>query len=176
MGDSGELVTAVAVLGIPHPSGYPLYVLLGKLWTLLVPIGSIAFRMSLFSAFWAAAACGMLYRLSRETRLSVPASILSALLLAFAPTFWAEANVQRVYALNAFFVAWATLLAVRWHQADEEHGRPGLRGGDDDAVAAQGVSQVVGQWPALDGAGGDHVGFCLGRGILCPPSSLFRMQ
>src|SRR5437773_4527895 len=100
VGDSGELVTAVAVLGIPHPSGYPLYVLLGKLWTLAVPIGSIAFRMSLFSAFWAAAACGMLYRLSRETRLSVPASILSALLLAFAPTFWAEANVQRVYALN----------------------------------------------------------------------------
>ena len=123
MGDSGELVTAVAVLGIPHPSGYPLYVLLGKLWTLIVPLGSIAFRMSLFSAFWAAAACGMLYRLSRETRLSVPASILSALLLAFAPTFWAEANVQRVYALNAFFVAWATLLAVRWHQADEERGR-----------------------------------------------------
>jgi tetratricopeptide (TPR) repeat protein len=116
-------VTAVAVLGIPHPSGYPLYVLLGKLWTLLVPFGSIAFRMSLFSAFWAAAACGTLYRLSRETRLLVPASILSALLLAFSPTFWAEANVQRVYALNAFFVAWATLLAVRWHQADEDHGR-----------------------------------------------------
>jgi len=98
-------------------------VLLGKLWTLLVPVGSIAFRMSLFSAFWAAAACGMLYRLSRETRLSVPASILAALLLAFSPTFWAEANVQRVYALNAFFVAWATLLAVRWAAADEDHAR-----------------------------------------------------
>src|SRR6185503_1451947 len=53
VGDSGELTTAVAVLGIPHPSGYPLYVLLGKLWTLLVPVGSIAFRMSLFSAFCA---------------------------------------------------------------------------------------------------------------------------
>ena len=113
-------MTAVAVLGIPHPSGYPLYVLLGKLWTLLVPVGSIAFRMSLFSAFWAAAACGMLYRLSRETRLGVPASILSALLLAFSPTFWAEANVQRVYALNAFFVAWATFLAVRWAEADDD--------------------------------------------------------
>jgi tetratricopeptide (TPR) repeat protein len=114
VGDSGELVTAVAVLGIPHPSGYPLYVMLGKLWTLLLPLGSIAFRMSLFSALFAAAACGLLYRLGRETRLSVSASALSALLLAFSPSFWAEANVQRVYALNAFFVAWATLLAVRW--------------------------------------------------------------
>jgi hypothetical protein len=50
VGDSGELVAAVATLGIPHPSGYPLYVLLGKLWTLAVPVGSIAYRMSLFSA------------------------------------------------------------------------------------------------------------------------------
>ena len=37
VGDSGELVAAVATLGIPHPPGYPLYVLLGKLWTLLCP-------------------------------------------------------------------------------------------------------------------------------------------
>jgi tetratricopeptide (TPR) repeat protein len=123
VGDSGELVTAVAVLGIPHPSGYPLYVLLGKLWTLLVPAGSIAFRMSLFSAFCGAAACGVLYRLARETGLGRAAAIFSSLLLAFSPTFWAEANVQRVYTLNALFVAWATLLAVRWDAADGERRR-----------------------------------------------------
>ena len=55
VGDSGELVTAVYLLGIPHPTGYPLYVLLGKLWTLVLPLGSIAWRMSLFSAAAAAA-------------------------------------------------------------------------------------------------------------------------
>ena len=55
VGDSGELVTAVYLLGIPHPTGYPLYVLLGKLWTIVVPLGSIAFRMSLFSSACAAA-------------------------------------------------------------------------------------------------------------------------
>jgi tetratricopeptide (TPR) repeat protein len=123
VGDSGELVTAVAVLGIPHPSGYPLYVLIGKLWTLLVPAGSIAFRMSLFSAFCGAAACGVLYRLARAAGLAVSAAILSSLLLAFSPTFWAEANVQRVYTLNALFVAAATLLAVRWDAADGDRRR-----------------------------------------------------
>ena len=123
VGDSGELVTAVAVLGIPHPSGYPLYVLLGKLWTLLVPAGSIAFRMSLFSAFCGAAACGVVYRLARAAGLAVSAAILSSLLLAFSPTFWAEANVQRVYTLNALFVAAATLLAVRWDAADGDRRR-----------------------------------------------------
>ena len=126
VGDSGELVTAVAVLGIPHPSGYPLYVLLGKLWTVLVPAGSIAFRMSLFSAFCGAVACGVLYRLTRATGLAVPAALLASLLLAFSPTFWAEANVQRVYTLNALFVAAATLLAVRWHAAEDEHRRTRL--------------------------------------------------
>ena len=50
VGDSGELVAAVHLLGIPHPSGYPLYVLLGKIWTLLLPVGSIAYRMSVFSS------------------------------------------------------------------------------------------------------------------------------
>ena len=40
VGDSGELVTAVYLLGIPHPSGYPVYCLLGKLWTLLATWGS----------------------------------------------------------------------------------------------------------------------------------------
>ena len=116
VGDSGELAAAVHILGIPHPTGYPLYVLLGKLWTLLVPIGSIAYRLSLFSAACAALACAALYRAARQLELSPPAALLSALLLAFAPSFWAEANVQRVYALNALFAALATDAALRWYR------------------------------------------------------------
>src|SRR5258706_5996690 len=74
VGDSGELVAAVYTLGIPHPSGYPLYVLLGKLWTLLVPIGSIAFRMSLFSAACASLACGIVYAVFRRQGLRLTAA------------------------------------------------------------------------------------------------------
>lgn len=114
VGDSGELVAAVHVLGIPHPTGYPLYVLLGKLWALLVPGGSIAYRLSLFSAACAAVACALLYGAARQLALPRPAALLSALLLAFSPSFWGEANVQRVYALNTLFVALATFGALRW--------------------------------------------------------------
>jgi tetratricopeptide (TPR) repeat protein len=116
VGDSGELVTAVHTLGIPHPTGYPLYVLLGKLWTLLVPIGSIAARMSLFSALAGAAACASLFHLCRRAALHPAAALLAATSLAFAPTFWAEANVQRVYTLNALFVVLVTAAAWRWHE------------------------------------------------------------
>src|SRR6059036_1597059 len=97
VGDSGELVTAVHLLGIPHPTGYPLYVLLGKLWTVLLPVGSIAWRMSLFSALCAAVACAALHVVARRAALDRPAAIVTALLAAFGPSFWGEANVQRVY-------------------------------------------------------------------------------
>ncbi len=117
VGDSGELVTAVHVLGIPHPSGYPLYVLLGKLWSLAVPLGSIAYRMSLFSAFCAAASVGILHRLCVSLGLQPLAAAFAALLVAFSSSFWAEANVQRVYALNAVFVALATAAAFDWHRS-----------------------------------------------------------
>lgn len=116
VGDSGELVTAAAILGIPHPSGYPLYVLLGKLWTLVVPVGSIAFRMSLFSAFWAAAASAALSQLGRRLGWSAATSVFAGLLAAFGPSFWSQANVQRVYSLNAFFVVCVAWAAVVWYQ------------------------------------------------------------
>src|SRR5438045_9307008 len=49
-----------AVLGVPHPTGYPLYVLLGKLFTLL-PVGDVAYRVNLSSAVYMAGAVGVLY-------------------------------------------------------------------------------------------------------------------
>lgn len=116
VGDSGELVAAVHVLGVPHPTGYPLYVLLGKLWTLLVPIGSIAFRMSLFSAVCAAATSALLYGVARRMGCGRIAGLVASLLAAFAPSFWGEANVQRVYALNAVLVVAATWAALEWWQ------------------------------------------------------------
>jgi tetratricopeptide (TPR) repeat protein len=116
VGDSGELVTAVHLLGIPHPSGYPLYVLLGKLWTILLPVGSIAYRMSLFSAACAAAACALVALLCRRAGLGWIAALTASGTLAFSPSFWGEANIQRVYALNALFVAGATAAAFAWHR------------------------------------------------------------
>lgn len=117
VGDSGELVTAVHLLGIPHPTGYPLYVLLGKLWTLLIPFGGVAWRMSLFSAACAAATCAVLFFFLRQSlRLDRVAALLAALLLAFSPSFWAEANVQRVYTLNALFAVLGVWAAWRWYE------------------------------------------------------------
>lgn len=60
--DSLEFQLVAYQLGIAHPTGYPLYTLLGKLFTFL-PIGNIAYRVNLMSAFFGAATVGLLYLL-----------------------------------------------------------------------------------------------------------------
>ena len=118
VGDSGELSAAAATLGIPHPSGYPLYVLLGKLFTVILPVGSAAFRLSLMSAFWAAATVALVYVTARRAGLDRSVGAFGALLVAFGPSFWSQANIQRVYSLNAFFVVLVTALALEWRRTD----------------------------------------------------------
>jgi len=114
VGDSGELVAAVETLGIPHPSGYPLYVLLGKLWTISFPVGTVAYRMSVFSAVAASLAVGLAYNLVRSLGLSRLSSATAALTLAFSTSFWSQANIQRVYALNALFLVAVLRAASAW--------------------------------------------------------------
>ena len=52
-GDSAEFQTLAYTLGMTHPTGYPIYVLLAHVFTLL-PFGDMAWRVNLFSAFWGA--------------------------------------------------------------------------------------------------------------------------
>ena len=61
VGDSGEFTTAAYTLGITHPPGYPLYVLFGKIFTLIIPFGNIAYRVNLMSAFFGALSCVIVY-------------------------------------------------------------------------------------------------------------------
>src|SRR6267142_5694231 len=63
--DSGDLLAASATLGIPHPTGYPLFVLLGRLAS-LVPVGSVAFRINLVAAIAGAAGAYFLARFVLE--------------------------------------------------------------------------------------------------------------
>jgi hypothetical protein len=70
--DSGDLLVASATLGIPHPTGYPLYVVLGRVAS-LVPIGSLAYRINLVSALAGAAGVYFLARWILELASAPPA-------------------------------------------------------------------------------------------------------
>jgi len=112
-GDAGEFQFAAPLLGVAHPTGYPLYILLGKLWTLLVPWGDLAQRMNLFSAFGAALAVALFYLVARQLSGRSLVAAIAALTLAFSRTFWSQAVVAEVYALHSFFIAAILYLALR---------------------------------------------------------------
>src|SRR5215471_15015098 len=58
--DSGELVTGSMYAGIPHPPGYPVWTIYSWLWTVLVPVGNMAWRVALAEANAGAVACALI--------------------------------------------------------------------------------------------------------------------
>jgi hypothetical protein len=116
--DGGDLVTAVARGTIPHPPGFPTYLLLGELF-IRFPGQTPAWRLNLMSAVLAAAAAGLTviasYRLLNRTEKRDAAVLCSActgLTLGLSPLFWSQALITEVYAPAAFFVALVTVLAL----------------------------------------------------------------
>jgi hypothetical protein len=110
--DTFEFQVLSYQLGIAHPTGYPLYILLGKLFTLL-PIGSIAYRVNLSSAAFGASAVALLYATTELLTRDRAASVLAALSFAFSYAFWTQAVEAEAYALNALFVSALAYLLIR---------------------------------------------------------------
>lgn len=108
--DTFEFQVVVPRLAVAHPPGYPVYVLLGKLFTLL-PVGNVAWRVSLASAVFALAAVMVLYKLVARLEEWGPA-FLAAMAFAFSATFWSQAVVAEVYTLHTLFVAIALWLLL----------------------------------------------------------------
>ncbi len=109
--DTFEFQVTALRLGIAHPTGYPLYVLLGKLFTLL-PFGTLAWKVNFTAAVCAAAATGVVYLLSHRLTKHTVIAVLAALALAWSSTVWSQAIVAEVYALNLLFVAGALWFAL----------------------------------------------------------------
>ncbi|MBN1438640.1 MAG: DUF2723 domain-containing protein [Anaerolineales bacterium] len=121
--DGSELATIPYVLGLAHSPGYPLYTWLGFLFSHLIPLGDVAYRINLMSAVMAALAAGGVYliliRLLPEgiaLALRRAAAVLAGLLLAFSKTFWAQALIAEVYAPNAAGIALTLLALLGWER------------------------------------------------------------
>ncbi|HEX8242084.1 MAG TPA: DUF2723 domain-containing protein [Longimicrobium sp.] len=135
--DTSEYIATSHILGIPHPPGNPLFVLLSRAWDLLLsPTGlPTAVRINLFSAFMSAGTAFFWYLLvhrilaafdPRETVRRVGAAA-SVLVSATAFTVWNQSNVnEKVYTVSLFTIAALSWLAFLWRDHVEEH--RGVRG------------------------------------------------
>lgn len=121
-GDSPELAAAAWTLGVPHPTGYPAYMLALRLFQCL-PVGTIAFRSHLFSAVCMAAAAAVWYAFLSEFLAARrrgggmgPETAPAAAALAFVltPVAWQQAAVTEVY---AFMILLAALSARLFYHA-----------------------------------------------------------
>ena len=141
--DSGELIVVAQGVGVAHPPGFPLWVILAHLAS-LVPLGNIAERINSSSAVFAALASAMLTLVVAELMIAIPylltrkkrsaqrnkkaedshvAQLLicgpalgAGLLMAFSRTLWAYATIAEVYTLNALLILIILFLMLRWRR------------------------------------------------------------
>lgn len=123
--DTSEYIATAHILGIPHPPGNPLFVVLARVWiVLLAPLGlPVAVRVNLLAAFTSAGAGFFFYLVAHrilvshlgEGRRALVGAAAAALLGGTAFTVWNQANVnEKVYTLSVLVIAAVSWLAVRW--------------------------------------------------------------
>lgn len=125
--DTSEYIAAAKVLGIPHPPGNPLFVILAHTWGLLPLAGEYAKRINLFAAFTSAASAALWFLIAeRWLREIVPirwgrllAAAAGTLVSATSWTVWNQSTVnEKVYTASLLSMALVTWLAVHWGDDD----------------------------------------------------------
>jgi hypothetical protein len=135
--DAGELIAAQKVLGIPHPPGTPLFVLIGHVWGTLFPFGEFAWRTNLLSAVLGAAAAGFWFLVLHEAAarqmrneaggspwLAVAAAAAGTVIASFTFTNWQNSIETEVYSIALFSIAAIAWTMMRWraHRATARAG------------------------------------------------------
>lgn len=111
--DTFEFQVVAPTLGIAHPTGYPLFVMVARLFSLL-PIGSMAFRVNLLSAVFATTATVVLYGLVVRLTGRRLVAFIAAQAFAVSGVMWSQAVVAEVYALNVLIAVAVLALLIDW--------------------------------------------------------------
>lgn len=128
--DGGDFLSAILTDGIPHPTGYPTYLLIGKLFQ-FIPGGSPFFKGALLSLFFSTAAVALLMYLmelvlGENSNVKILGVCIAGITLGTCPLFWSQAVVVEVYGLQSFFtvsfILWLFLLLQESAAADRDIG------------------------------------------------------
>jgi len=114
--DSGELITAAYTVGVAHPSGYPLWCILGKLATLL-PLSTVAWRVAFLSASLGALTTALVFLTVTKLSGSRVGGAAAALLAGLSGEFWEQSVIAEVYTLNSLLVSACVLLLLLWYES-----------------------------------------------------------
>ena len=138
--DSGELAVGSFYAGIPHPPGYPVWAIYTWLFSHLVPISNIAYRVALASALAGAVSCGMLAMMvSRgssmmmegiaelkaierrwENAICLVSGFVSGMLIGFNGFMWSQSVIVEVYSFSMVSMVGMLLCFLRWVYAPDQ--------------------------------------------------------
>jgi hypothetical protein len=141
--DCGEFVSCAYKLGIPHPPGAPLFILLGRLFTLFTPqdaavgvnmLSAVASGFTILFLFWTITHFARRFAEKDERTLSqasvfniMAAGVIGALAYTFSDSFWYSAVEGEVYALSSFFTAIVFWAILRWEHEDAKAGNDDVK-------------------------------------------------
>lgn len=134
--DCGEFIACSYILGVMHPPGAPLYLLIGRLLTMIPFVGDIGLRVNLFSVFISAATVFLTYLIivqlirrwrgeakTLEDRLILfMSAAFGAIAFAFTDSQWFNAVEAEVYGFSMFFTAIVVWMALLWGENSEKEG------------------------------------------------------
>ena len=123
--DTGEFIATSHILGVPHPPGSPLFLLVGKFFSLIPLSSDIAFRVNIFSPIISALTISLLFLICNQfiDRLDpnndnrffkMWSSLTASLTFAFTHSHWFNAVETEVYAFSGFMTALVVYLIMLW--------------------------------------------------------------
>jgi hypothetical protein len=130
MWDTSEYITAAYTLGLPHPPGNPLFVLIGRVFAILPIASTVAMRINVLAAVCSAVSAGMWFLITERVLVGwfsqrwerIVGGSLAALIGATAFTVWNQSVVnEKVYTVSLLGIAIISWLMIRW--CDEPDGR-----------------------------------------------------
>ena len=134
--DCGEFIATSYTLGVPHPPGSPLFLIIGRVFSMIPFSPDIAFRVNLISVFVSALAVMLLYLIivkviahwrggikeNSDVIIAFGGALVGALTFAFTDSHWFNAVEAEVYSMSTFFTAIVVWLILHWSERAEEQG------------------------------------------------------
>jgi hypothetical protein len=130
MWDTSEYIAAAYTLGLPHPPGNPLFVIIGRVFSILPIASTVAIRINILAAICSAVSAGMWFLVTERVLVGwfterwqrITGGVLAALIGATAFTVWNQSVVnEKVYTVSLVGIAIISWLMIRW--SDDPDGR-----------------------------------------------------
>ena len=134
--DCGEFIATSHTLGVPHPPGSPLFLIIGRVFSMIPFSPDIAFRVNLISVLVSAFAVMLLYLIivkviahwrggikeNSDVIIAFGGALVGTLTFAFTDSHWFNAVEAEVYSMSTFFTAIVVWLILHWSERAEEQG------------------------------------------------------